>query len=217
MWMTQMYNFGHIVGGDISTYVFLSTARFNLLLSTDAYVPKSPCWWIVSTEIRFCLTSDCHCSLNLNSMVASCHFKIIRQSYNEAWVCAGGYKHSLPRQPQGQSRVCYQEGGCHPNSMEKYVLNSSLLIYTSAAFEPWEAVPVLSWQVVYVTPQQNTFGSSHYIGLGGGPQGSERDSQSCLMTLPPSDTCVVPGGSAQSEEKQLIIHSLQWAYSCTVW
>jgi len=35
------------------------------------------------------------------------------QTLNKAWVWAGGSKPSLPWYPQGQSRICYQECGCH--------------------------------------------------------------------------------------------------------
>ena len=31
------------------------------------------------------------------------------QTLNKAWVGAGGCKQTLPRYPQGQSRICYQE------------------------------------------------------------------------------------------------------------
>jgi len=37
---------------------------------------------------------------------------------DKAWVQAGGYKQSLPRYPQGQSRTCYQECSCHLNNMD---------------------------------------------------------------------------------------------------
>ena len=34
-------------------------------------------------------------------------------AFNDAWIWAGGCKRSLTRYPKGQSRICYQECGCH--------------------------------------------------------------------------------------------------------
>jgi len=40
-------------------------------------------------------------------------YTLYRQPLNKAWVWATGCKQSLPGYPQGQSRTCYQECGCH--------------------------------------------------------------------------------------------------------
>jgi len=38
---------------------------------------------------------------------------IVLVDFEQAWLRAGGWKQSLPRYPQGQSRTCYQECSCH--------------------------------------------------------------------------------------------------------
>jgi len=72
--------------------------------------------------------SICKCMCMSHKLPPTLH----RQPLNEAWVRAGGCKQSLPRYPQGQSRTCYQECGCHSVYMQN--ICSICLLNTVSVF-----------------------------------------------------------------------------------
>jgi len=93
------------------------------------YDETHPCVKVMSTVVMFCLRFGRHGSLELhqmNSVVITWHaligtsrklavynYTAYWQTLNKAWVWTGGYKQSLLRYAQVQSRTCYQECGCH--------------------------------------------------------------------------------------------------------